>query len=72
MLKNALIEAPILQSSNWDSSFEIMCDASDYVVGAILGQWIEKKLILIWCASKTTAKAQMNYTTTEKELLTVV
>ena len=72
MLKHALIEAPILQSSNWDSSFKIMCDASDYVVGAVLGQWIEKKLIVIWCASETTAKAQMNYTTTENELLTVV
>ena len=36
-LKQALIEAPILQSSNWDLPFEIMCDASDYAVGVILG-----------------------------------
>ena len=38
MLKQALIEAPILQSPNWDLPFEIMCNASDYAVGAVLGQ----------------------------------
>ena len=37
MLKQALIEEPILQSSNWDLPFEIICDASDYTVGAVLG-----------------------------------
>ena len=34
-LKQALIEAPILQSPNWDLPFEIMCDALDYAVGAV-------------------------------------
>ncbi|CAB1184535.1 unnamed protein product [Spirodela intermedia] len=72
MLKLALIEAPILQSLNWDLPFEIMCDASDYAVGAVLGQRIDKKPTAIWYASKTLAEAQMNYTTTEKELLAVV
>ena len=38
MLKQALIETPILQSPNWDLPFEIMCDASDYPVGVVLGQ----------------------------------
>ena len=37
MLKQALIEAPILQSPNWDLPFKIMCDASDYAMGAVLG-----------------------------------
>ena len=32
MLKQALIEAPIRQSPNWDLPFEIMCDALDYAV----------------------------------------
>ena len=72
MLKLALIKTPILQSPNWDLPFEIMCDASDYAVGAVLGQRIEKKPTAILYASKTLAEAQMNYTTTEKELLAVV
>ena len=72
MLKLALIEAPILQSPNWDLPFEIMCDASDYAVGAVLGQRIDKKPTTIWYASKTLDEVQMNYTTIEKELLAVV
>ena len=49
-----------------------MCDASDYAVGAVLGKRINKKPTAIWYVSKTLAKAQMNYTTTKKELLEVV
>ena len=71
-LKQALVEAPILQSPNWDLPFEIMCDASDFAMGAVLGQRIDKKLTAIYYASKTLADAQLNYTTTEKELLAVV
>ena len=63
MLKLALIKAPIHQSPNWDLPFEIMCDASDYAVGAVLGQRIDKKPTAIWYASKTLAEAQMNYMT---------
>ena len=70
-LKQALVEAPILQSPNWDLPFEIMCDASDFAVGVVLGQQIDKKLTAICYASKTLADAQLNYTTTE-ELLAVV
>ena len=72
MLKLALIEAPILKSPNWDLPFKIMCDASDYIVGAVLGQRIYKKPTAIWYASKTLSEAQLNYRTTEKELLAVV
>ena len=50
----------------------IMCDASDYAVGAVLGQQINKKPTAIWYANKTLAEAQMNCTTTEKELFAVV
>ena len=72
MLKHALIEAPILQSHNWDLPFEIMYNASNYAVRAVLGQRIEKKPTTIWYASKTLSEAQMNYTMMEKELLAVV
>ena len=72
MLKHALIEAPILQSPNWDLPFEIMYNASNYAVRAVLGQRIEKKPTTIWYASKTLSEAQMNYTMMEKELLAVV
>jgi hypothetical protein len=49
-----------------------MCDASDYAVGAILGQRKDKKLHAIYYASRTLDAAQLNYATTEKELLAVV
>ena len=72
MLKQARIKAPILQSPNWDLPFEIMCDASDYAVGVVLGQRLDKKSTAICYASKTLVEAQINYTTTEKKLLAVV
>ena len=49
-----------------------MCDASDYAVGAVLGQRLDKKPTTICYASKTLIEAQINYTTMEKELLAVV
>ena len=49
-----------------------MCDASDYAIGAVLGQRVDKKLNVIHYASKTLDNAQRNYATTEKELLAVV
>ena len=49
-----------------------MCDASDFVVGAVLGQTKDKKHYVISYASKTLSGQQLNYTTTEKELLAVV
>ena len=72
MVKQALIEPPILQSPNWDLPFKIMCDASDYAVEAVFGQQLDKKSTAICYASKTLVEAQINYTTTEKELLAVV
>ncbi|GJU57464.1 putative nucleotidyltransferase, ribonuclease H [Tanacetum coccineum] len=72
MLKQKLVEAPILQSPDCSKPFEIMCDASDYAVGAVLGQRTDKKPVVIFYASKTFSKAQMNYNTTEKEMLAVV
>ncbi|XP_021727705.1 uncharacterized protein LOC110694850 [Chenopodium quinoa] len=71
-IKEALITAPIIQPPDWDLPFEIMCDASDYVVGVVLGQQKNKVLHAINYASKTLDEAQMNYATTEKELLAIV
>nr|GFA74614.1 reverse transcriptase domain-containing protein [Tanacetum cinerariifolium] len=49
-----------------------MCDASDYAVGAVLGQRIEKHFRPIHYASKTKNQAEANYTTTKKEMLTEI
>jgi hypothetical protein len=65
-LKKALIPAPIIQPPNWSLPFEIMCDASDYAVGAVIGQTKDKKHHAIAYASKTLTGAQLNYATTEK------
>ena len=72
ILKKGLISAPIVQPPDWNLPFEIMCDASDYVVGAVLGQRVDNKLNVIQYASKTLDNAQRNYATTEKEFLAVV
>nr|GFB74490.1 reverse transcriptase domain-containing protein [Tanacetum cinerariifolium] len=71
-LKDKLTEAPIPIAPNWDQPFELMCDASDYAVGAVLGQRIEKHFRPIHYARKTMNQAEANYTTTEKEMLVVV
>ena len=71
-LKTMLVSPPIMRSPNWDLPFEIMCDASDYAIGAVLGQREGKKAFVIYYASKTLNSAQANYTTIEKEFLAVV
>ena len=71
-LKTMLVSPPIMRSPNWKLPFEIMCDASDYATGAVLGQREDKKDFMIYYASKTLDSAQSNYTTMEKEFLAVV
>nr|GFA86452.1 hypothetical protein [Tanacetum cinerariifolium] len=61
-----------LESLNKDQPFELMCDASDYNVGSVLGQRIEKHFRPIHYARKTMNQTEANYTTTEKEMLAVV
>jgi hypothetical protein len=67
-LKRRVTSAPIIQPPNWDEPFEIMCDASDYVVRAVLGQRIGKNLhVIIAYASRMldgaqcTIKLEMNF-----------
>ncbi|KAJ4702921.1 Retrovirus-related Pol polyprotein, partial [Melia azedarach] len=71
-LKKRLISAPIIVAPDWDLPFELMCDASDHALGAVLGQRKSKALHVIYYASRTLTDAQLNYATTEKEFLAVV
>ncbi|KAK8675703.1 hypothetical protein V6N13_033767 [Hibiscus sabdariffa] len=72
LLKNKLVTAPIVEPSDWTLPFELMCDANDYAVGAVLGHRKGKDFHPIYYASKTLNDAQFNYTTTEKELLAII
>ena len=71
-LKEFLITAPIVKAPNWQLPFKVMCDASDFAIGVVLGQREDGKPYVIYYASKTLNEARMNYTTIEKELLAVV
>jgi hypothetical protein len=65
-LKAILTSTPIIQPRSWGAPFEIMCDPSDYAVGAVLGQRIDRLSHDIYYASRTLNDAQLNYSTTEK------
>ncbi|KAL4297720.1 hypothetical protein GQ457_12G016390 [Hibiscus cannabinus] len=72
LLKQKLVTAPIVEPPDWKLPFELMCDASDYAVGAVLGQRKGKIFHPTYYASKTLNDAQVNCTTTEKEMLAVI
>lgn len=72
MIKRALITTPILQPPKEGEPFEIMSDASDYAVGAVLGQREGKNLNVIHYASRLLDGEQQNFGTTEKEMLAIV
>ncbi|GJS45694.1 reverse transcriptase domain-containing protein [Tanacetum coccineum] len=72
LLKEKLTCAPVIVSPNWNLLFELMCDASDFAVGAILGQKDGKNFHPIYFASKNLNSAQQKYIVTEKELMAVV
>ena len=67
-----LVISPIMATPNRNKEFEIMCDASGYAMGAVLGQRIEKIFKVIYYVSKTFNEAQENYSTREKEMLAMV
>ena len=66
-LKQLLTSSPIIQAPNWSLPFELICDASDYVVGAMLGQRVNRIPHVIYYDSMTLNDVQLNYSTTEKE-----
>nr|GEU29992.1 reverse transcriptase domain-containing protein [Tanacetum cinerariifolium] len=71
-LKKKLTEASILVVPDWNLPFKLICDASDFAIGAVLGQRKTKHFQPIHYASKTMTEAQIHYTTVEKEMLVVV
>lgn len=72
VIKENLTIAPIIIDFNGELPFALMCDTSDYVVGAVSGQRFEKFFHAVYCASKVLNENQVNYTITKKELLVVV
>ena len=64
VLKDKLVSAPIVVAQDWSFPFELMCDASDFAIGAVLGQKREKIFQVIYYVSRTLNDAQLNYATT--------
>lgn len=71
-LKEKFITAPIITAPDWTLDFELMCDASDYAVGAVLGQRKNTNFHVIQYAIKVLSDAQINYATIGKELFAIV
>ena len=71
-IKSRLVEAPIMAKPDWNKEFDIMCDASGYAMGAVLGQKADKMFRAIYYSRKTFNEAQENYSITENEMLAMV
>ncbi|XP_070003034.1 uncharacterized protein [Nicotiana sylvestris] len=71
-LKKRLLTAPIIVAPNWEQPFELMCDAIDYAIGAVLGHRKDKLMHPIYYTSRVLSSAHINYTVTEKEMLAMV
>ena len=71
-IKAKFVKSPIMATPNWSKEFEIMCDASDYTMGVVLGQRKKKIFRAFYYVSKTFNKAQKNYSTTEKKMMVIV
>ena len=71
-IKSRLVTTPIMVTPDWNKEFKIVCDASDYAMGEILGQSTEKILKAIYYGRKTFNEAQENYSTIENVMLAMV
>ena len=69
--RRRLATFPIMQPSDWELPFELICDASKYDLGAIFSQRVYRLSHVIAYASRTLDATQVNYTTTEKDLLAI-
>ena len=65
IMKDKLVLAPIVVELDWDLQFKLMCDASDYAIGVVLGQKRDRIFQVIHYARRTLNDAQLNYATTE-------
>lgn len=72
LIKEKLVSATIIMVPDWSQPFEVMCGAIDFAMGAVLGQKRDNLFRAIYYASRTLNGAQLNYTTTKKEMLAVV
>ena len=72
IMKKLLTSAPIMMALGWSFPFELMCDATDFALGAVLGKRVNKVPHSIYYASKNLNDAQLIYSTIEKELLAVI
>ncbi|GKB22250.1 reverse transcriptase domain-containing protein [Tanacetum coccineum] len=71
-LKEKLTCTPMIVGPNWNLPFELMCDASEFAIGPVLGQKDGKHFHPVYFARKTLNSAQQKYTITEKEIMAVV
>lgn len=72
LLKQHLINSPVLQFPNWELPFVLTTDASSVALGAVLSQISEGRDHPIAFASRTLSQTEQKYSTIEKELLAVV
>lgn len=68
-LKKELVSVPIMAPPDWSLPFQLMCDASDFSLGAVLGQRRNRKFHVIYYASRVLNDAQLNYATIENNCL---
>lgn len=72
MLECCVLATPVLRGPNWELLFHITMDAFDISIGVVLGQLEDRKPYVIYYIRKNLTLAELNYTVTEKEFLTVV
>jgi hypothetical protein len=71
-LKETLTSDSVLAHPEFDKPFILSCDASNYAISAILSKEYEGKEIPLSFASRMLNGHEINYSTTEKQLLAVV
>ena len=70
-MKEALVSALMMQAPDWGLPFEVMSDASDFSLGAILGQRKDNNSYAIYYANQTLDEAQVNFARTKKEFIAI-